>query len=322
MKKKVKRFLSFIACTAFLVVSLVCFVSAADPEPVASSYYDYTYFFGPDGRDWTLVSNNEGVNYDFSDHGAGDITFNLVSKTAFLVPGYTYEIQFTFYRADILTPLGFSFSPYLYMGSSSDTTSSVTLNNYNIWDGYGGRYYEYSATYTPSSPCYLRIYFDMHLENPSTSEPWQLQWSVPSITAVSTQQEQTDQITSAIDENTDRFFEENYNSPNTGGMDDLDSAEGNLNEQNEQGMQNANNYQTNALTAIAQYVGGFQALSAVVGKFSDLPFVGALLTLSIALGLFAFIVGMFGTAIWSTRREARHDRLAAERRNQRRGNGG
>lgn len=322
MKKKVKRFLSFIACTAFLVVSLVCFVSAAEPEPVASSYYDYTYFFGPDGRDWTLVSNNEGVNYDFSDHGAGDVTFNLVSKTAFLVPGYTYEIKFTFYRVDTLTSLGFSFSPYLYIGSSSDTTSSVTLNNYNTWDGYGGRYYEYSATYTPSSPCYLRIYFDMNIVNPSTSEPWQLQWSVPSITSVSTQQEQTDQITSAIDENTDRFFEENYNSPNTGGMDDLDSAEGNLNEQNEQGMQNANNYQTNALTAIAQYVGGFQALSAVVGKFSDLPFLGALLTLSVALGLFAFIVGMFGTAISSSMRDAKQERLAAERRNQRRGRGG
>ena len=113
-----------------------------------------------------------------------------------------------------------------------------------------------------------------------------------------------------------------YPAPDTGGMDDLDSAEGNLKEQNEQGMQNANNYQTDALTAIAQYVGGFQALSAVVGKFSDLTFVGALLTLSIALGLFAFLVGMLGTAIWSTRREARHDRLAAERRNQRRGKGG
>lgn len=311
MKKKVKRLLSFIACTAFLVVSLVCVVSAAEPEPVASSYYDYTYFFGPDGRDWTLVSNNEGVNYDFMDQRAGDITFNLVSKTAFLVPGYTYEFQFTFYRSDILASLGFSFSPYLYIGSSSDTTSSVTLNNYNFWDGYGGRYYEYSATYTSSSPCYLRLYFDMHLENPSTSKPWQLQWSVPSITAVSTQQEQTD-----------RFFEENYNSPNTGGMDDLDSLEGNLNVQNEQGMDNANNYLTNALTAIAQYVGGFQALSAVVGKFSDLPFLGALLTLSVALGLFAFIVGMFGTVISSSMRDAKQARLSAERRIQRRGKGG
>ena len=322
MKKKVKRLLSFIACTAFLVVSLVCFVSAADPEPVASSYYDYTYFFGVVGAPESLPSNNEGVNYDFVQGGAGDVEFNLVSKTAFLVPGYTYEIKFTFYRSDPMVPLGILFTPWVYIGTSSDTTYSVTYDNYNTWDAYGGRYYDYSATYTPTAPCYLRIYFDMDIPGNGQPGNGQLQWSVPTITAVSTQQEQTDQITSAIDENTDRFFEEDYNSPNTGGMDDLDSAEGNLNEQNEQGMQNANNYQTNALTAIAQYVGGFQALSAVVGKFSDLPFVGALLTLSIALGLFAFLVGMLGTAIWSTRREARYDRLAAERRNQRRGRGG
>ena len=122
----------------------------------------------------------------------------------------------------------------------------------------------------------------------------------------------TDEITGAIDQATDKFFEEQYTPPDTGAMDDLGSAEDTVNDNNSAGLNNANQYHASAITVLSQYVGGFQVLSAVVGKFTDIPFFAGLLTLSISVGLFAFLLGMLSTAL------AFHGRNS-DRRGRRRG---
>lgn len=85
-----------------------------------------------------------------------------------------------------------------------------------------------------------------------------------------------------------------YSSPDVDAMDDMDTLDGLSAQQNQQGMNNAANYQDSALTTIVKYAAGFQAIAAIIGKIGDIPFVGSLLTLSIAIGLFAFLLGMVG----------------------------
>lgn len=85
-----------------------------------------------------------------------------------------------------------------------------------------------------------------------------------------------------------------YSSPDVDAMDDMDTLDGLSAQQNQQGMNIAANYQDSALTTIVKYVAGFQAIAAIISKIGDIPFVGSLLTLSIAIGLFAFLLGMVG----------------------------
>ena len=75
----------------------------------------------------------------------------------------------------------------------------------------------------------------------------------------------------------------------------MEGLEGQVNNQNQQGMNNAEGYQDSALTTIVKYVAGFQAVAAIIGKIGDIPFIGALLTLSVSIGLFAFLLGMVGS---------------------------
>lgn len=86
-----------------------------------------------------------------------------------------------------------------------------------------------------------------------------------------------------------------YPPPNTGDLDNMEGLEGQVNNQNQQGMDNAAGYQDSALTTIVKYVAGFQAVAAIIGKIGDIPFIGALLTLSVSIGLFAFLLGMVGS---------------------------
>lgn len=86
-----------------------------------------------------------------------------------------------------------------------------------------------------------------------------------------------------------------YPPPDTGDLDNMEGLEGQVNNQNQQGMNNAEGYQDSALTTIVKYVAGFQAVAAIIGKIGDIPFIGALLTLSVSIGLFAFLLGMVGS---------------------------
>lgn len=86
-----------------------------------------------------------------------------------------------------------------------------------------------------------------------------------------------------------------YSPPDTGELDNMEGLEGQVNNQNQQGMNNAEGYQDSALTTIVKYVAGFQAVAAIIGKIGDIPFIGALLTLSVSIGLFAFLLGMVGS---------------------------
>lgn len=86
-----------------------------------------------------------------------------------------------------------------------------------------------------------------------------------------------------------------YPPPDTGDLDNMEGLEGQVNNQNQQGMDNAAGYQDSALTTIVKYVAGFQAVAAIIGKIGDIPFIGALLTLSVSIGLFAFLLGMVGS---------------------------
>lgn len=86
-----------------------------------------------------------------------------------------------------------------------------------------------------------------------------------------------------------------YPPPDTEDLDNMEGLEGQVNNQNQQGMDNAAGYQDSALTTIVKYVAGFQAVAAIIGKIGDIPFIGALLTLSVSIGLFAFLLGMVGS---------------------------
>lgn len=86
-----------------------------------------------------------------------------------------------------------------------------------------------------------------------------------------------------------------YSPPNTGDLDNMEGLEGHVNNQNQQGKDNAAGYQDSALTTIVKYVAGFQAVAAIIGKIGDIPFIGALLTLSVSIGLFALLLGMVGS---------------------------
>lgn len=79
-----------------------------------------------------------------------------------------------------------------------------------------------------------------------------------------------------------------YPPPDTGDLDNMEGLEGQVNNQNQQGMDNAAGYQDSALTTIVKYVAGFQAVAAIIGKIGDIPFIGALLTLSVSIGLLHF----------------------------------
>ena len=91
-----------------------------------------------------------------------------------------------------------------------------------------------------------------------------------------------------------------YPAPDESALDEQERLEGVVNDQNKQGLDNANQYNQNSLTTLLQYVNGFQAVSVMFGKISGIPFFGALITLSISIGLLAFLLGMVGSVYRSS----------------------
>lgn len=128
----------------------------------------------------------------------------------------------------------------------------------------------------------------------------------------------TDEITGAIDQATDKFFEQQYTPPDTGSLDDLDSAEDTVNNNIANGVNMGNVFQSDALVSMQNFAAGFQVVAVVVGKITDIPFLGGLLTISIALGLLGSLLGIAAMALSSSNRENRNS-VKQERRRSRGG---
>lgn len=105
-----------------------------------------------------------------------------------------------------------------------------------------------------------------------------------------------------------------YPGADTSSLEDMENVEGESKEQNEEGISNANKSFSDSLSTLVQYLSGFQAFAAVFNKFSNVPFFGGLISLSVSLGLFSFLVGMLGSAISSVFRSSERDRRLSETR--------
>jgi len=106
-----------------------------------------------------------------------------------------------------------------------------------------------------------------------------------------------------------------YNKPDDGGaVGDLDDLEGELGSQTQDGMNSANDTFGSFAKDLTEFTLGLQFVSVLMRTFIfKMPWLNALLTVSLGLGLFGFIVALAGSAIGGSDKNAKsHVRQDAE----------
>lgn len=99
-----------------------------------------------------------------------------------------------------------------------------------------------------------------------------------------------------------------YSKPDTGAADDLDSIENELKDQSTEGFNTANSYFSGFFDTIQPYSSGLLFVADVMNLSIDtIPFIGHLLGISLALGLFGFILGLAGSIAGAADRRQRRE---------------
>lgn len=85
---------------------------------------------------------------------------------------------------------------------------------------------------------------------------------------------------------------------------DLDDAEGALRDDAQAGLDEGTQIQQSSLDILGQYVNGFAVFSKIFARFSDIPFVNGLLSISLSLGLVSSLINIGFSAAGSSRRSS------------------
>lgn len=339
MKKKIKRFLPVLACFVLLSGLFAMPVSAvssgwsqlefsgstalpADDRPMIITFQNGA----PQGSDefypYTISTAGQlGSRYTIGTHswlatsGGQMNCFRIpVNYGAFEVQaGDVIRVEFTdlfFYLYDSRCEF---FTPFLGLSYDNRTFFVEQVDPYNH-PSKTGTTYSFSSLvfeYTAEESATLTIsYFLYSFTTPSTSAgTFSADFDfVPRGVVVSSSGNPTSPEYPK------------YNKPDDGGaVGDLEDLEGQFDVQSQQGMDSATDTFNGFGTALSEFTLGLQFVSVLMRTFIfKMPWLNALFTISLGLGLFGFIVGLAGYALGAADRKASREARRSEREARRR----